>query len=201
MVEFGRRRKPPGKRRRITRRRFRLYRQASAIDDQYAELEFRIARCLEKTGDTQQAAEHFARARDLDTLRFRADSRINQINRSAAATGADVVDAEAIFSQSNPAGTIGSDLVYEHVHMTPAGNYLLAREMFRKIATQISGQPVQDDEIPSEAQCDRLLALTGYDRYRMSNEMLQRLDRPPFTNQLNHSEQQLRLRSGSAGTG
>jgi tetratricopeptide (TPR) repeat protein len=170
-----------------------IYRQASAIDDQYAELEFRIARLLENIGDTQQAAEHFARARDLDTLRFRADSRINQINRSAASAGADVVDAEAIFSRSNPAGTIGSDLVYEHVHMTPAGNYLLGREMFRKTATQISGQPVRDDEIPTEAQCDRLLALTGYDRYRMSNEMLQRLERPPFTNQLNHSEQQLRL--------
>ncbi len=169
------------------------YRQASAIDDQYAELEFRIARCLEKTSDNQQAAEHFARARDLDTLRFRADSRINQISRSASAAGAEVVDAEAAFSQSNPAGTIGSDLVYEHVHMTPAGNYLLAREMFRKIATQISGQPVQEDEILSEAQCDRLLALTGYDRYRMSSEMSQRLERPPFTNQLNHSEQQLRL--------
>jgi tetratricopeptide (TPR) repeat protein len=170
-----------------------VYRQASAIDDQYAELEFRIARCLEKTGETRQAARYFALARDLDTLRFRADSRINQINRSAAAAGAEVVDAEAIFAQSNPAGTIGSELVYEHVHMTPAGNYLLAREMFRKIATQISGQPIQDDEIPSEAQCERLLALTGYDRYRMANEMSQRLERPPFTNQLNHSEQQLRL--------
>jgi tetratricopeptide (TPR) repeat protein len=171
----------------------RTYRQASAIDDQYAELEFRIARCLEKTGDSQQAAEHFSRARDLDTLRFRADSRINQINRSAAAAGAEIVDAEAIFSHSSPAGTIGSDLVYEHVHMTPAGNYLLAREMFRKIATQISGQPITDDEVLLETQCDRLLALTGYDRYRMANEMLQRLERPPFTNQLNHAEQQLRL--------
>jgi tetratricopeptide (TPR) repeat protein len=170
-----------------------LYRQALAIDDQYAELEFRIARSLEKTGDTQQAAEHFARARDLDTLRFRADSHINQINRSAAAAGAEVIDAEAIFSRSNPTGTIGSELVYEHVHLTPAGNYLLARGMFRKIATQISGQPITNDEIPTEAQCDRLLALTGHDRYRMSNEMLQRLERPPFTNQLNHAEQQLRL--------
>ena len=170
-----------------------LYRQASSIDDQYAELEFRIARCLEKAADTQQAAQHFARARDLDTLRFRADSRINQINRSATTDGADVVDADAIFAQSNPEGVTGSDLVYEHVHMTPAGNYLLAREMFRKIATQISGQPVQDDQIPSEAECERLLALTGYDRYRITNEMLQRLERPPFTNQLNHSEQQLRL--------
>jgi tetratricopeptide (TPR) repeat protein len=170
-----------------------LYREASRIDDQYAELEFRIARTLDKAGDMQAAAQHYSQARDLDSLRFRADSRINDINRSAGKAGAEVVDADAIFAQNSPNGTTGSDLVYEHVHMTPAGNYLLAREMFRKVATQISGQMVQGDAIPSEAQCERLLALTGYDRYRMNNEMLQRLERPPFTNQLNHSEQQLRL--------
>jgi tetratricopeptide (TPR) repeat protein len=171
----------------------KVYREASSIDDQYAELEFRIARCLEKMGDTQQAAQYFSRARDLDTLRFRADSRINDINRSATAMGADVVDAAAIFAQNSPDGVTGSELVYEHVHLTPSGNYLLAREMFRKIATQISGQAVKDDEIPSEAECERLLAFTGYDRYRITNEMLQRLQRPPFTNQLNHAEQELRL--------
>lgn len=170
-----------------------VYREASSIDDQYAELEFRIARCSEKLGDTQQAAQHYSRARDLDTLRFRADSRINEINRSAGAMGADVVDAAAVFAQNSPSGVTGSELVYEHVHMTPSGNYLLAREMFRKIATQISGQPVQDNEIPSEAECERLLAFTAYDRYRITNEMLQRLQRPPFTNQINHAEQELRL--------
>ena len=170
-----------------------LYREASGIDDQYAELEFRLARALDKTGNTQAAAQHYSRARDLDSLRFRADSKVNEINRSAALAGAEVVDADAIFSQNSAHGTTGSELVYEHVHMTPAGNYLLAREIFRKIATQISGQTVQDSAIPSEAECERLLALTGYDRYRMNNEMLQRLERPPFTSQLNHPEQQWRL--------
>ncbi len=191
LVEEGSR---AGKRRRLRAGAANSIVEASAIDDQYAELEFRIARCLENIGDTQQAAQHFARARDLDTLRFRADSSINQINRSAAATGPKLWMPKRSFRSEQPRRrTIGSDLVYEHVHMTPAGNYLLARELFRKIATQISGQPVQDDEIPTEAECERLLALTGYDRYRMTNEMLQRLERPPFTNQLNHAEQQLRL--------
>jgi tetratricopeptide (TPR) repeat protein len=170
-----------------------IYRAASGIDDQYAELEFRTARPLEKLGDTQQAALHYSRARDLDTLRFRADSRINDINRSAVDTGAEVVDADAIFAHNSPAGVTGSDLVYEHVHMTPAGNYLLAREIFRKIASQISGQPIADGEIPSQVECERLLALTGYDRYRITTEMLQRIQRPPFTTQLNHAEQELRL--------
>ncbi len=45
----------------------------------------------------------------------------------------------------------------------------------------------------SEADCERLLALTPHDRTRIANEMLQRLQKPPFTNQLNHSDQLLRL--------
>jgi tetratricopeptide (TPR) repeat protein len=170
-----------------------LYLKAAKIDAQYAELEFRIARCLSKMGNDQQAAQHYSRARDLDTLRFRADSRINQINRAAANAGAEVVDADAIFAQYSPDGSTGSDLVFEHVHMTPAGNYLLAREIFLNIASQIARHPIEEGEIPSQADCERMLALTGYDRYRITNEMLQRMQRPPFTTQLNHSEQELRL--------
>src|SRR6516164_3516996 len=48
------------------------YLVALKIDDQYAELEFRIARTLWKKGDYAGAKTHFERARDLDTLRFRA---------------------------------------------------------------------------------------------------------------------------------
>ena len=171
------------------------YLAGTRIDDQYAELDFRIARVLWKTGDYGSALQYFSRARDLDTLRFRADSRINQINRSAAAAGSgtDLLDAEAIFNRNSPNGVTGSDLVYEHVHLTSAGNYLLAREMFRNIAGQIAGRPVQENDMPSQAECERLLAFTRYDRYRIANEMFQRLQRPPFTNQLNHADQELRL--------
>jgi len=173
----------------------KLYLSALQIDDQYAELEFRIARCLWKLGDYRGAKEHFLRARDLDTLRFRADSKINDINRSVAASvaGVELVDADAIFAEQSPNGVIGSELVYEHVHLTPAGDYLLARAVFLSIASQLAGHPLQDSDVPSQEECERRLALTSYDRSRIATEMLQRLQRPPFTNQLNHSEQLLRL--------
>ncbi|HVO61541.1 MAG TPA: bacterial transcriptional activator domain-containing protein [Terriglobales bacterium] len=175
----------------------KAYTAATRIDDQYAELEFRIARSLWASGKYGSAREHYARARDLDTLRFRADSRINDINRSvASSTGPELVDGEEIFSKQSANGIIGSDLVYEHVHMTPEGNYLLAQALFRQIATKLAlqtGVTVKADDIPSQADCERLLALTPHDRLRMTTEMLQRLQRPPFTNQLNHSDQILRL--------
>jgi len=165
------------------------YQAAAAIDDEYAELEFRMAWDTWRLGDYKGAREHFLRARDLDALRFRADSEINEINRSvAASTRVALVDAEKILSDAARDGIIGTDLIYEHVHMTPEGNYRLARAMFAEIAPRLP-QGTQASEPPSEPECERLLALTGYDRWRLANEMFARLQKAPFTNQLNHSEQ------------
>ena len=174
------------------------YQAATKIDDQFAELEFRMARSLWMQGDYNGAKQHFLRARDLDTLRFRADSRINDINRSVASStpGAELVDAEALFSKESPNGIIGSDLVYEHVHMTPLGNYLLARAMFLQIASKLPsevGHRTTEADVPTQAECEQYLAFTGHDHARITLEMLQRLQKPPFTNQVNHSDQVLRL--------
>ncbi|MFZ0294985.1 MAG: tetratricopeptide repeat protein [Candidatus Sulfotelmatobacter sp.] len=180
----------------------KLYQAAAGIDGDYAELEFRIARCLEALGDYSAARKHFLRARDLDTLRFRADTQINQINRSVAlSSGVSLVDSAAIFAKESLYGIPGSDLVYEHVHLTPRGNYLLARAMFVEIANQLPAKPansvqdkdVQGEDVPSEADCERWLAFTRHDRSRVAAEMLRRLQEPPFTNQLNHSAQVFRL--------
>jgi tetratricopeptide (TPR) repeat protein len=165
------------------------YQEAAAIDGGYAELEFRMARAAWRLRDYRTAREHFLRARDLDTLRFRADSKINEINRSVATSSRVVlVDAEKTLSDAAPDGIIGTDLIYEHVHMTPEGNYLLARAIFAQIAPTLP-QGTQAAEPLPETECERLLALTGFDRWRLANDMFGRLQKAPFTNQLNHSEQ------------
>jgi tetratricopeptide (TPR) repeat protein len=183
----------------------KAYSTAAQIDDQYAELEFRIARTLWMLGDYGAAGKHFSRARDLDTLRFRADSKINDINRAVAkSSGAELLDADDIFAKESPNGIVGSELVYEHVHMTPEGNYLLARAMFLQIAGKMPAETGQAPslqetsskaatEVPSQLECEQLLAFTPHDHLRLNREMLQRLQKPPFTNQLNHSDQMLRL--------
>ena len=176
----------------------KAYQAAGKIDDQYAELEFRIARALWMQGDYAGARQHFEKARDLDTLRFRADSRINEINRAVAGSvaGAELVDADAVFAKESANGIVGSEMVYEHVHMTPLGNYLLARAMFLKIASGMpadAGKTLTEADVLPEAEVEQQLALTGHDKARIAGEMLQRLERPPFTNQLNHGDQVLRL--------
>jgi tetratricopeptide (TPR) repeat protein len=171
------------------------YLSASEIDNQYAELEFRIARCLLTLGDPAAAKMHYIRARDLDTLRFRADGRINEINRSvAAAMGAELIDSDALLNSASLNGIVGSDLIYEHVHLTPFGNYLLARAMFLQIAGKMAPAALQrEEDVLPEDVCERLLALTNHDRARLAAELLVRMYEPPFTTQLNHSDQLQRL--------
>lgn len=170
-----------------------LYLSAEVIDDRYADLQFRIARCQWKLGDFAPARERFVRARDLDALRFRADSRINAIIRSvASAAGVDLVDSAAAFADASPRGVPGRELFYEHVHMSPRGNYLLARTLFPRIADLLpeeSRRNAAAGGLLSQAECERRLVLTSHDRRRVARAIIQRMSSPPFTNQLNHAEQ------------
>lgn len=171
------------------------YTAAAQIDDQFAELHFRMARCEWALGDFDAAKKSYVRARDLDTLRFRADSRINGVIRTVGAssgTGVRLLDAESLFAGESHNGIIGGELLYDHVHLTPLGSYLLARAAFENILPLL---PVgmrgtaQTIEPLTEAECERLLAFTAHDRARVASEMAGRLQRPPFTQQLNHLEQ------------
>jgi tetratricopeptide (TPR) repeat protein len=171
------------------------YTAAAKIDDQYAELQFRIARCFWAQGDYSAAKKHFVLAQDLDTLRFRADTKLNEIIRSVARSSGkqvELLDAQSILEGESHYGVIGSELLYEHVHLNPQGNYLLARAAFTRIVSHLpAGVRAPDGSIdpPSESECERLLALTSHDRSRIASEMIQRMQRPPFTNQFNHAEQ------------
>ncbi len=171
------------------------YRSAATIDDQYAELHFRMARCYEASGDLAGASSHYVRARDLDVLRFRADSRINEIIRSVAKTSGPrvkLLDAEELLSSKSHDGIIGNDLLFDHVHFRPATNYLFARAAFDDVV-QIWPSRLDRPAVPggtlSEAECDHLLALTDFDRVRLAREVLDRVQRQPFRNQMTHAEQ------------
>ena len=82
--------------------------------------------CAPFAGEAARAAFAEGRledARDLDTLRFRADRRLNELVREAATQAGGtvtLVDAAAQFGQP------GRDEFVDHVHFTPAGNHRLA---------------------------------------------------------------------------
>lgn len=167
------------------------FERAARIDGDFADLAFRRAECDHLLGQDTEAASFFRRARDDDALQFRADSRINRMIRQAAAAFADrrvsLVDAEGLFATNSPHGLAGAEYFYEHVHLNPEGNYLLARSLAEQAAKALSldtpGQWV------SEPECLRLLGLTDWSRYDALQIILDRVQAPPFTHQLNHARQ------------
>jgi tetratricopeptide (TPR) repeat protein len=182
----------------------KLYQSAAKIDSEYADLQFRIARCLWALGDYQGASDHYVRARDLDVLRFRADSRINHIIRAVGGSSGGAVqllDAEKLFAENSQNGIAGGELLYDHVHFTPLGSYVFARAAYERVIGMLPSAVASSatTEPLSELDCERLLALTAHDRSRVASEMIDRLQRPPFTHQLNHAEQVQSLMTRASG--
>jgi len=175
------------------------YLAATEIDDHYAELQFRLGRCFWALGQYEKAREKFIQARDLDTLRFRADTQINQIIRDVAnnkeAIDTYFVDTAKVFEKNSPHETPGEELFYEHVHMNFTGNYLLAKTVFERVQeilpAQIKRYKAKQSAIggPAEQECARYLAYTDWDRKRIADQVLNLyIKRAPFTNQLYHDQ-------------
>jgi tetratricopeptide (TPR) repeat protein len=186
----------------------RSYQEADRIDEGYAELPYRLGRCFLALGDAGQAQRQFARARDLDVLRFRTDTRINEIIREVAAVnaagGARLADAEREFAKSSPGGVPGDEFFLEHVHMNFQGHWLLGRVLFDTItdpATAALGSPSGGSAgALSETQCARFLAQTEWGELRFGSDMYERLiQAPPFTLQCDHRERCQRWEARLAG--
>lgn len=169
------------------------YSAAAAIDNTFADLNFRLAQCYWTLGLFEKAREQYILAREHDTLRFRADDRINNIIRSTASTGRNrvmLVDFEQILEGIAPKTVTGGEHFYEHVHLNFTGNYLLALSLFEQITPCIAKKfSTTTPEVapPTESECARYLAYTQWDQYRLAEKVLTDfLSNPPFTNQLYH---------------
>ncbi|MFO1514657.1 MAG: tetratricopeptide repeat protein [Verrucomicrobiota bacterium] len=157
-----------------------------------ADLYFRRGECLLAEGKNSQAQTAFARARDLDTLRFRCDSRMNEIIRDIAAKDATLLaDTEKVFSEASKNGVPGGDFFYEHVHLKWEGNWLMARTIAEQVAKLLPAAVTNHPTAtwPNPEQCARSLGWTDWGRRNGLALMLGRLQDPPFTHQLNHSQQ------------
>lgn len=188
-----------------------VYAKAMELDPHFADAWFRDARCALALGKSAEARDGFTRARDRDALQFRADTRINTIIRSsvreAKDEGISLLDVEALAAQSAPDGLPGRQLFLEHVHYTPGGNYWLSRtvadETVRALGLSSSG-PTSDGKAAgslskgewiSEDACLEALGFSSWKRHQMWTLMLERVEQPPFTRQVNHEEQQRLLKA------
>jgi tetratricopeptide (TPR) repeat protein len=158
----------------------------ASADPDNAEAEFRKAQQLLASGRMNEALQGFRRARDYDVLRFRADSRINEIIRETAGNErARLVDAEASF------GLAGDDLLWEHVHFTPEGTYRLASMLANELGIR---------NTPSFDQVKKSLPITSWDERNLRMQIAALLRRPPFTARSGNAERLAELQT-SDGAG
>jgi len=178
------------------------YRKAAGIDDRYAELHFRLARCCLDAGDVETAKRHFLQARDWDALQFRTDSRLNDIIGRVVTEREgrriSLVDAEKALALSErcPGGIAGGELFYEHVHLRFDGDYELARAILPAAVQALERDrgltPSASAQVPTREQCARVLAFTRWDEVNTAAGMADLTAKPPFTRQLDHAVRQAR---------
>jgi tetratricopeptide (TPR) repeat protein len=168
--------------------------QAAAIDDTFAELQYRWGRCCLALGQGEAARGHLVQARDYDTLRFRADSRLNALLRTTVAgreqEGILLADSEQVLAQESPHGLPGKEFLFEHVHLNLEGNYLLARtaadQVVKLLPEAITRQSSADRGWAPLSECAQRLGWTDWDLYKTLKLLLLRLNEPPFNSQLDY---------------
>lgn len=179
-----------------------FYAKAALLDADFADLAYRQGRCAVALGQRTIAEQYFAVARDRDTLQFRTDTRINQIIRECAAArknaGVLLLDAERRFLSVSPPGGIGHEFFYEHVHLNPEGNFLLANAIAAEAVGALEAKflrapkAAKDGALASthlsEFQCLAELGFTEWNRHDILRRVFERITQSPFTQQLNHAE-------------
>lgn len=171
------------------------FRAAEDADDAYAETHFQRARTLLKLGRQEEAKSEFQQALDLDTLRFRTDSRLNQTIREVAAqAGERVVLADFVkeAEKDSLGGVLGDEMLYEHVHLSFRGTYLVAKNLL----AAVHGDLVRRGKAPAHPaptpvpveEVRRQLAFTVYEQAMIGRELIARFKRQPFTGQSTNPE-------------
>jgi tetratricopeptide (TPR) repeat protein len=160
-----------------------------ALTPNHAESRYRLGLARLNAGDSTAGRADLEAARDLDSLRFRADSGINAAIRSVAESMKSehllLVDPDRDLRGEDPGRPPGADLFYEHVHLRPEGNYRLARLFSDPLIQRLAGAETNPPSPRLETCLDRLGWVPQADT-RIWTQIRSLVRRPPFSLQSNH---------------
>jgi tetratricopeptide (TPR) repeat protein len=166
------------------------FEQASKLDAQFPDLQYRWGGCLLALTNYAAAREHLQKACDDDALPFRADSRINgTIQKAGTKFAGDrlaVFDAAAAMASNMPAGLCGQETFYEHVHFDFDGSYRLglawAEQVARLLPAGVS-DGARTSGWASQADCESRLGMSDWNRSLVIQHMIGRMQQPPLSSQ------------------
>ena len=125
-------------------------------------------------GNYIQAKKYFIRAKDLDGLRFRAPSEINDVIKKLCDKykQAHLVDTEAAFDSISSNHIIGNGLILEHVHPNLKGYAIISDVFYKALKNEHIIPPSETNEMNLK-ELMRTMPLTDVDSllgvYRISN--------------------------------
>lgn len=167
-------------------------RAANAVpgENTHAEWHYHVGTCYSELKDEKRSAQAYRSACEFDTLRFRADTRINEMLRSLPhGAGVRFIDAADRLPGAFSSATIGKSTLpgdeafYEHVHLTFDGNYALARLFAEEMLPESTRT-----KIPAAALCAQRLGWNEWKQRNVFVEVRKRLQQPPFTGQFGHAQ-------------
>jgi tetratricopeptide (TPR) repeat protein len=171
------------------------FEEAAKLDPKVAELQFRWGKSLLSSDDLAEAREHLQLACDDDALPFRADSRINGIIRDERKkiTSGNLIfcDAATALADGTPEKIPGQETFYEHVHLNFEGNYRLALAWAAQIENSLPGNVLQGactNAWAGQEICERRLGLSDWNRSLVIESVIQRMQQPPLSSQLDNAE-------------
>lgn len=115
-----------------------------------------------KISDTTEALKLFRYAKDLDGLRFRAPSKINEIIIAQAKKyNYPIVQIDSIFNSKGPQGITGDNLMTDHLHPTFEGYKLIGKSYF-DVMIKNNLLPKTQQENIDESKLDSLVNSLTY---------------------------------------
>lgn len=112
------------------------FEQAYAMDDTYADLNFRLGTIYFSQGELEKAKKLFIQAKDYDGIKVRATRDILNYFDELKRRGIAVLDAEKAVISEAPGGILGDPIIEDNVHLSIKGHSLLGLALANTIAEQ-----------------------------------------------------------------
>ena len=158
-----------------------LFTRAISVDSMPANFHYGFAKCLEESGQYNEAEVQYSLAADLDGLRFRAPSEFNKIIfKLGNEYQIPVAAVRQSFRKKSSNGIIGSELLVDHVHPNIDGYLLLSEAWYQgikqhKLLGPITGRESSDSTVLAKSAVTELDSLIG------TLKIMELRSRPPFT--------------------
>ncbi|HWA25315.1 MAG TPA: hypothetical protein VG734_06625, partial [Lacunisphaera sp.] len=157
-----------------------------------AEKMYRDGRAALQADRDDEARQLLQGALDRDLLRFRTDSSLNQVIRDfdqAGLPGLTVVDVAGALATRSAHGITGDEFLYEHVHLTLRGTYEAALALWPRLTAELARRKLLPEARPNALSYEDTSLRLGsniYEQTMIALELVNRLQKPPFTEQSDH---------------